>query len=190
MVLIAQGLGGFYKAFGLEMGMSDDFLAHVGAVAALFNCLGRFIFGWAVDHLQYKWLAVLEACSVMIVTGTNYAYVICLMMHSFYFRSQGPFYWISFYGGRWCFAAALCFCYLNFSGIFATIPAVCAGIFDPSTRASAIGLVYSADVINNVVIGACSHKILDLVGWQGYFAVLASTGITVIAANSVFPGSI
>lgn len=55
MVLISQCLSGLYKAYGLEeLGFSDSFLTRVGAVAGIFNCLGRFSFGFLLDKISYK----------------------------------------------------------------------------------------------------------------------------------------
>ncbi len=55
VVLVSQGLSGLYKAFALgELGYHDDFLAHVGAIAGIFNCLGRITFGVLVDKINYK----------------------------------------------------------------------------------------------------------------------------------------
>ncbi len=35
-------------------GYQDDFLARVGAIAGIFNCLGRLSFGVLVDKVSYK----------------------------------------------------------------------------------------------------------------------------------------
>ena len=57
MVLISQAVSGMYKAFGMqELRLGDEFLAEVGAVAGLFNCVGRILFGILVDKFPYKYV--------------------------------------------------------------------------------------------------------------------------------------
>ena len=55
MVLISQCLSGFYKAFALkELSYNDEFIATVGAVAGIFNCIGRISMGFLVDKFSYR----------------------------------------------------------------------------------------------------------------------------------------
>lgn len=54
------------KAFALEdLGYPDDFLARVGAVAGVFNCLGRIVFGVLLDRVSYKWVGCLLVCLIL-----------------------------------------------------------------------------------------------------------------------------
>jgi predicted MFS family arabinose efflux permease len=58
MVLLSQGISGFYKAYALKaLGYRDDFLASVGAAAGIFNCFGRLLFGFLVDRISYRLVA-------------------------------------------------------------------------------------------------------------------------------------
>jgi hypothetical protein len=55
MVLLSQGISGYYKAYALkELGYRDNFLASVGATAGIFNCFGRLLFGFLVDRISYR----------------------------------------------------------------------------------------------------------------------------------------
>lgn len=55
IILVCQGLMGFYKAFALEhLDYGDEFVSRVGAFAGIFNCAGRIVFGFLMDRLSYK----------------------------------------------------------------------------------------------------------------------------------------
>ena len=41
-----------------ELAYEDSFLATVGSVAAVFNCVGRMLFGFLVDKVSYRYALV------------------------------------------------------------------------------------------------------------------------------------
>ena len=56
--MMVGGMGMFaldmYKAFGQSFLHDDRYLAMVGASAAIFNCLGRLVWGFIVDRFKFK----------------------------------------------------------------------------------------------------------------------------------------
>ena len=54
MVLMSNGVLGFYKAFGQTFIRDDKFLSLVGSISSVFNCTGRFFWGTIMDKSAYK----------------------------------------------------------------------------------------------------------------------------------------
>ena len=54
MVLMSNGVLGFYKAFGQTFIRDDKFLSLVGSISSVFNCTGRFFWGTIMDKTAYK----------------------------------------------------------------------------------------------------------------------------------------
>ena len=53
MVLMSNGVLGFYKAFGQTFIRDDKFLSLVGSISSVFNCTGRFFWGTLIYKTAY-----------------------------------------------------------------------------------------------------------------------------------------
>jgi MFS family permease len=62
-----------YEVFGLSIGIGDLFLATVGSVASITNCLGRIAFGIVADKASFKFAMVFIIGIMTVFMLTIYA---------------------------------------------------------------------------------------------------------------------
>lgn len=48
-------------------------------------------------------------------------------------------------------------------------------------------MVGSSDIVNNLIIGIFSNKLLQSFGWSGYFIALSTLALVVLVATILFP---
>ncbi|CAH1782091.1 unnamed protein product [Owenia fusiformis] len=142
-----------YKAYGQTFIADDQFLALVGAFAAIFNGFGRIFWGHFADRFSYKSAMLIQTCSMF-----------CLMMT----LTACP------YGGKPMFFIWVCLIFGTFSGNFALLPTATAKIFGPEYVAINYGLVFTAQAITGPIGAFLATALSDTIGWFGMFCIISA----------------
>lgn len=145
-------LTSLYKQFGLAEGIEDHFLTAVGSVSAVFNLLGRILWGLLGDILTYKIVIVLLA-------GT-----MTTLMLSLY---------ITTVGGQWMYLiwiSGLFFCIGGNSSIF---PAATAHCFGQKYIGVNYSLVFTCQIGGGVLNAFLASQLVSIIDWWGMFFVLS-----------------
>ncbi len=153
---------GYYKTFGKTATWSNDlFLSQVGAWAALFNGLGRIVWGKLSDSFGYKKILYCFAGlqTVLMVT-------FALTIHS-----QVMFFiWV-------------CLIYFCFGGNFSLYPTATIDLFGAKNLGPNYGVIYTAYGIAGVSGALLTKPIGEIFGVWGLFITMGvfSVGAIVIA---------
>ena len=146
-----------YKFFGLEIVRDDHFLASVGSVAAIFNCLGRIIWGIIADRVSYKFALTLLSGIMTIFLLTLYA---CFAFHGA--------------GAKAYFFIWICTIFFCIGGNFSVFPTATARAFGIKYVSVNYGLLFTSQVIAGTVGAFLSTALKTHVGYSGLFFVVSS----------------
>lgn len=145
-----------YKFFGLEIVKDDHFLASVGSVAAIFNCLGRIVWGIVADRVSYKFALTLISGIMTIFLLTLYA---CFALHGAAAKAYF-FIWI----------CAIFFC---IGGNFSVFPTATARAYGIQYVSMNYGLLFTSQIIAGSVGAFLSTALKTRVGFSGLFFVVS-----------------
>mmetsp|Transcript_17082 Transcript_17082/g.25743 ORF Transcript_17082/g.25743 Transcript_17082/m.25743 type:complete len:512 (-) Transcript_17082:92-1627(-) len=137
----------------------DQFLATTGALASLFNGIGRLGWASAVDAFGYK----KTFTTLLIIQALNTA-----------------FYPVAARISPAAFMIATCIAYFLLGGIFSTSPTCCALAFGPESAALIYGALFSAFGIASISGVQLAKSLIPTLGWKSLYRALALT--TLMAA--------
>lgn len=142
-----------YKFFGLGVVTQDDhFLAIVGSVSAIFNCLGRIFWGTVADRVSYKFALVLISGIMTIFLLTMYA---CTA------------------GGKGLFLIWVCVIFFCIGGNFSVFPTAIARAFGIKYVSVNYGLLFTSQIIAGCVGALLSTVLKTHVGYSGLFFLIS-----------------
>ena len=136
-----------YKSFGLEqVSDNDHFLSIVGGVSALFNLLGRIVWGGVADLTTYKVAFVLQS-----------ALMTCLLFTLYSTTATGKaafFIWI-------------CGIFFCIGGYFSLFPAATAKSFGQDNIGVNYGILFTSQVFGSLLAAFISQFLVDHIFWYG-----------------------
>ncbi|KAH9515447.1 hypothetical protein Btru_014469 [Bulinus truncatus] len=141
-----------YKAYGQTFISDDSFLALVGAFAAVFNALGRIMWGSIADRFSFR-LAMLTVCTAFS------ALMLTLQL--------------SEYGGKALFFTYICLLFGSFSGSFVLFPTATAKCFGRKYLSINYGLVFTSQIVTAPLGAFLSQSLKSSIGWNGMFFLVA-----------------
>ena len=135
-----------YKFFGNSFIDDDHFLATVGSIAAVFNCLGRIAWGLIADRVSYKFALVLLAAIMTIFTLTFYS---CSL------------------GGKAMFFIWVCVIFFCIGGNFSLFPTAIGRAFGLKYVSINYGLLFTSQVVAGAVGATLSSTLKSLIHYYG-----------------------
>jgi len=161
-------LASVYKAFGQTFINNDQYLATVGAIAAVLNSGMRVVWGFLADKYTYKVLMCVLTSSMAILLCT---WTLTPMM------------------GKEAFAAWVWAMYMDESGHFTLLPICIAQTFGPKHVGTIYGLVSTSLIANGPFISMLSQMLYPLIGWSGLCFVVAALSTTTFILTLFYRGS-
>ena len=135
-----------YKFFGNSFIDDDHFLATVGSIAAIFNCVGRIAWGLVADRVSYKFALVLLSAIMTIFTLTFYS---CSL------------------GGRAMFFIWVCVIFFCIGGNFSLFPTAIGRAFGLKYVSINYGLLFTSQVVAGAVGATLSSTLKSLIHYYG-----------------------
>lgn len=159
---------GLTSKIGIEyVGISQRRVAEYVGLFAIFNGVGRPLFGWLVDHFRVK----------TVITGV-YAIVV---LAATVMGTMGS-------GNEGVYLFSLMLFWLSLGGWLAIAPTATLKLFGPQAYASNFGQIFTGYGLGAIIGVTTSGAILDLIGnYQvlfGFIGLLAGVGIVI--SNRVF----
>ena len=155
-------ISSLYKSFGLEKVTSDDHvLSIVGGVSAIFNLLGRLVWGGVADVTTYKVAFVLQGALMTCLLLTLYSTVT---------RSAAFFVW-------------MCGIYFCVGGYFSLFPVATARLFGQDNVSVNYGILFTSQIFGGLLAGLISQFLVDHIFWYGmFFFIAALSGVEFVLA--------
>ncbi|CAL1545164.1 unnamed protein product [Lymnaea stagnalis] len=160
-------ISSLYKAYGQTFIVDDTFLALVGAFAALFNAVGRIIWGLIADRFSFR-VSLLLVC----------AFFTCLMLT----------FQVSEHGGKPLFFIYVCLLFGSFSGSFALFPTATAKCFGRKNLSVNYGLVFTSQMITAPLGALLSQNLKSSIGWNGLFFMVSGFSFLGFVLTIMFRG--
>lgn len=144
-----------YKFFGLGAITSDDhFLAIVGSVSAIFNCLGRIFWGVVADRVSYKF-------ALVFISG-----IMTVSLLTIYICSVGGG------AGKALFLIWMCVIFFCIGGNFSVFPTAIARAFGIQYVPVNYGLLFTSQIIAGCLGALLSTVLKTHVGYSGLFFLI------------------
>jgi len=143
---------GNYKNFGKANNplITDQFLSDIGAWAALFNGLGRIVWGMLSDQIGYK-----KTMITMFLTQAIFMFTLILTP-----------------ANQYIFLIWVCMIYFCFGGNFSLYPTATTDLFGAKYLGPNYGIVFTAYGIAGVAGALLESAIGALIGFQGLFITM------------------
>ena len=135
-----------FKVFGLTFIDNDEFLATVGSIGALFNCVGRITWGLVADKISYKFAFVLRSG------------IMTVFLLTFYATSAV---------GKPMFFVWVCVIFFCVGGIFSIYPTSVAHNYGPKYMSINYGLLFTSHIVSGVTSALLFTTLQNLLGWDG-----------------------
>lgn len=135
-----------YKFFGNSFIDDDHFLATVGSIAAVFNFLGRIVWGLLADRVSYKFALVLLAAVMTIFTLTFYS---CIL------------------AGKAMFFIWVCVIFFCIGGNFSLFPTAIGRAFGLDHVPINYGLLFTSQVVAGAIGTTLSSTLKRLIHYYG-----------------------
>lgn len=139
-----------YKFFGLSFIDDDHFLAVVGSIAAVFNCLGRILWGLLADKVSYK-------VALVVLSGTMTALVLT--------------FYSSTLGGKAVYFIWVCAIFFCIGGTFSLFPTAIGRCFGPKYVGINYGLLFTSQIASGPLVGALSY-LVPATRWYGIMFII------------------
>ncbi|KAL4219844.1 hypothetical protein ACF0H5_020255 [Mactra antiquata] len=162
-----QFISGLYKAYGQTFIDDDHFLAVVGSVSAVFNCLGRPIWGAVMDKVGYRITMWIISGGFAITTGT--------LLFTEHFHKSLFLVWV-------------CAIFFFFCGIWSMIPSALAKLLGPEHMAINYGMIYTGVSIAAILGSTLASTLKSEIGWHGLFFLSSGMGVIVFIVSFFFNG--
>ena len=144
-----------YKSFAFaEVTMDDYFLSLVGSISAIFNMLGRVVWGLIADWTDYKFSLTLQGGVMTILLLTFYSTAI---------------------GGEVEFFIWMCALFFCVGGYLSLFPMATASCFGQTHMGTNYGIMYTALVVANVLMAFLAHLLRDLITWYALIYTVAGS---------------
>ncbi len=159
--LLVYAIGAFaitlYKSFALEMVTDNDFyLTFAGALAAVFNILGRISLGLLEDLIDIYFVLILQS-----------GLVTCLLF-TFYATSVG---------GEIMFLIWVCALFFCVGGYYSIYPSAVAGRFGNKHASVNYGIVNLFSVVGELITAVVSQFLIRRIMWYGTFFVFGGISL-------------
>ncbi|XP_070556565.1 apicoplast pyruvate carrier 1-like [Ptychodera flava] len=151
-----------YKVFGQNVIFDDHYLALVGSLASVFDCLGRLFWGYLGDKFSFR-------CAMLGLSTCNVVFMLTLILT---LETGKVMFTI------WIFAIFFCM-----SGIFSLFPMATARSFGEEYAGEIYGLLYSSVAVSTILGTVYINILSKQVGWIGtfYFCAACSLGGGILA---------
>jgi MFS family permease len=155
-----------YKTFGLsEISEDDHFLSITGSISALFNFLGRILWGLLADLTDCKFALVLQSSMLACFILTLYA---------------------TLKGGSVMFTIWICMIFFCIGGVFSLFPTAVCELFGSKYVSINYGLVYTAMSVGSIFAAFISHLLVKEIQWYGVFLLLGVMNIVELILALIF----
>ena len=141
-----------YKFFGQSFINDDHFLSIVGSIAAIFNCLGRIVWGLIADKISYKFALVVLSGVMTIFTLTLYS---------------------STEGGKTMFFFWMCIIFFCIGGNFSLFPTAIGRAFGLQYVSVNYGLLFTSQVAAGSVGALLSSALKIYIDFYGLMFVVS-----------------
>ncbi|XP_053403163.1 uncharacterized protein LOC123555385 [Mercenaria mercenaria] len=156
-----------YKAYGQTFISDDHFLALVGSISSIFNCLCRPMWGIIMDKYGFQVaVKIASACFVCLS---------CTIMHT---ESLGKI----------AFLVWICGLYASSSAVWAIGPATLAKLFGVEHMAINMGFIFIAVTAAAITGGLVGLNLQSDLGWHGLFLLAGFMGATAFLITFFFDG--
>ena len=145
-----------YKFFGNSFIDDDHFLATVGSIAAVFNCLGRIAWGLIADRVSYKFALVLLAAIMTIFTLTFYS---CSL------------------GGKAMFFIWVCIIFFCIGGNFSLFPTAIGRAFGLKYVSINYGFLFTSQVVAGAAGATLSSTLKSLIHFYGLMFLVSGFSV-------------
>ncbi|XP_052214580.1 uncharacterized protein LOC127833392 isoform X2 [Dreissena polymorpha] len=162
-----QFANSFYKAYGQTFIYDDHFLALVGSIASIFNCVFRPIWGLVMDKYGFE-TTVKMICALFTILSCTIMYT--EKMHKIFFLL-----WIGSIYGSNC-------------GIWAIGPSVLGKLFGVENMSLAIGFQFVGVSIGTIVGGFIGLNLQAVIGWHWLFIFAGGLGTVSFFITFFFDG--
>ncbi|XP_053394414.1 oxalate:formate antiporter-like [Mercenaria mercenaria] len=162
-----QFINGLYKAYELTFIDDDHFLALVGSLAAVFNCIGRPIWGAVMDKTGFR-------VAIRCVSGGFVILLATLLLTE--------------YLPKYLFLVWICALYFFFCGIWSIMPATLAKLLGPQHMAINYGIIYTGLSLVSILGSLFGTSLKAVIGWHGLFYMAAGLGALVFLISFLFNG--
>ena len=143
-----------YKAFGLDLVVSDDhFLTVLGITASVMGFFGRILWGLYGDVTTYKTALVCQCAVSTIILLTLYATTVA---------------------GKWMYFIWICTYYFSFGGNYSMFPSAVAKSFGQTHMGVIYGFVFTSHAVSSVVAALVTSLLIEVIGWDGILFVLSA----------------
>jgi MFS family permease len=146
-------ISAIYKSFGDTFIDDDKFLSTMGAVAAVFNVLGRVGWGYFIDRWSIK------------ITNLLVAGVMSIFVISVYFSQ---------YVDKWMYAIFIWIIFTSVGGTFAIFPACTGKTYGRKHVGIIYGLITSGMIVSGVMMALLNQVFFDLIGYIGLFGMICA----------------
>lgn len=149
-----------YKFFGQEVVNNDHFLASVGSVSAIFNCLGRIVWGMVADNTTYK-------SALVFIFGIMTAMLLTIF--------------ICTVAGKIMFFVWVCVIFFCIGGYFSVFPTAIARAYGAQYVSINYGLLFTSQVIAGSLGALLATVLKKRIGTTGmFFMVSGVTGLGLV----------
>ncbi|KAF2364638.1 Major facilitator superfamily [Trinorchestia longiramus] len=148
-----------YKSFGQTFLKDDYLLATVGALAAIFNAVGRIVWGRLMDYTSFRTSMCCLTVSLSVLFGAL------------------PLVPLTSYPSV-AFAACVWFIFFTFCGTFVLMPTVAEKAFGSRHYTSNYGLFFTSQVVSGILVASINQLLLRTIGYAGCFI-----GVALLAAS-------
>ena len=141
-----------YKFFGNSFIDDDHYLAIVGSISSIFNCLGRISWGVVADHTSYRFAIILLSATMTVFTLTFYSCVL---------------------GGEAMFFVWVCIIFFCIGGNYSVFPMAMGRTFGLKYVAANYGLLYTSQIISGVLSATVSSTLISHIGYFGLLFIVS-----------------
>lgn len=141
-----------YKSFGQEFINNDHYLAVVGSISAIFNCLGRIVWGWIADKVSYKFALVVLNATMTVFLLTFYT---------------------SSLGGKEMYFIWVCIIFFCVGGSFSVFPTAVARCFGLKYVSINYGLLFTSQIVAGSVGSLVATTLNSLIKFYGLMFVVS-----------------
>ncbi|XP_052784635.1 L-lactate transporter-like isoform X2 [Mya arenaria] len=160
-------VNGLYKAYGQTFISDDHFLAWIGSLSSIFNCLFRPVWGFVMDRYGFQ-VAVKCIC-------TGFVCFCCTLL----FTEDLP---------KYAYLLWICCLYACYCGVFVVGPAVFGKLFGLDNIALNLGLTFAALTVAQISSGFIGLNLQSTLGWHGLFLLAGAMGTVAFFISFLFDG--
>jgi MFS family permease len=142
-----------YKFFGLRIKAGDHFLAAVGSVSAILNCVGRIVWGIVADKVSYKF-------ALTIISS-----IMTIFLLTIYIASQGS---------KWLFLVWVCVLFFCIGGNFSVFPTAVARAYGIQYVSVNYGTLFTSQVVAGCVGALLSTFLKTHLDYSWLFFVISA----------------